>query len=141
MPELIDHPGIVKAIKDKQTLMVSIISTSACNHCSSKEACTMTLSESKEKEVEVYVHNADNYKIGQSVIVVMKQSTGTVAVILGYVVPLFLLLTAVFTVYGITSNEAWSGVAGIVILVPYYFTLYFFNSHIKKQFQFTVKDY
>lgn len=142
MSELIDHPGIVKAIKDKQTLMVSIISTSACNHCSSKEACSMTLSsESKEKEVEVYVHNSDNYKIGQPVNVVMKQSTGTVAVIISYIVPLFVMLTAVFTVYGITKNEAWSGLSGLIILVPYYFLLYFLNPLLKKQFQFTVKDY
>lgn len=139
MSELIEHPGVIKGVKDKKTLIISIISTSACNHCRSKEVCTLALSESKEKEVEVFVHNSDNYKIGQSVVVVMKQSIGITAVILGYIVPLFLLLAAVFTVYGITKNEVWSGIAGIVILIPYYFILYLFNAQIKKQFQFTVK--
>lgn len=140
MENVIDHPGIVKLIKDKHTLVISIISTSACNHCSSKEACTMSLgSEAKEKEVEINVENADDFKIGQSVTVVMKQSTGTKAVVLGYIVPLLLLLLAVFLVYGISKNEAWAGLSGIIILVPYYFILYFFNAQIKKQFQFKLK--
>ncbi|GAB4462303.1 MAG: SoxR reducing system RseC family protein [Bacteroidales bacterium] len=140
MENIIDHPGIIKEIKDKQTLIVSIISTSACNHCSSKEACTMSLSsEAKEKEVEVTVQNTDDYSMGQQVTVVMNQKNATLAVVLGYIAPLFLLLTSVFVVYGISHNEAWAGLSGILILVPYYVALYIFNSHIKKQFQFKLK--
>ncbi|HOU98789.1 MAG TPA: SoxR reducing system RseC family protein [Bacteroidales bacterium] len=140
MENIIDHPGIVKEIRDKKTLIVSIISTSACNHCSSKEACSLSLSsEVKEKEVEVSVQNADDYKPGQSVIVVMNQKNGILAVVLGYIVPLFLLLASVFVVYGVSHNEAWAGLSGLLILVPYYLALYFLNSRIKKQFQFRLK--
>jgi positive regulator of sigma E activity len=140
MENIIDHPGIVKEIRDKKTLIVSIISTSACNHCSSKEACSLSLSsEVKEKEVEVSVQNADDYKPGQSVMVVMNQKNGILAVVLGYIVPLFLLLASVFVVYGVSHNEAWAGLSGLLILVPYYLALYFLNSRIKKQFQFRLK--
>ncbi|HNV95545.1 MAG TPA: SoxR reducing system RseC family protein [Bacteroidales bacterium] len=140
MKNIIDHPGIVKEIRDKKTLIVSIISTSACNHCSSKEACSLSLSsEVKEKEVEVSVQNADDYKPGQSVMVVMNQKNGILAVVLGYIVPLFLLLASVFVVYGVSHNEAWAGLSGLLILVPYYLALYFLNSRIKKQFQFRLK--
>ncbi|MGQ9847339.1 MAG: SoxR reducing system RseC family protein, partial [Bacteroidales bacterium] len=121
MSEIIEHPGIVKAIKDKQTLIVSIISTSACNHCSSKEACTMTLgSEAKEKEVEVFVSDTAQYSLGDSVIVKMKLSTGNLAVLLSYVVPLIIMLATVFIVFAITKNEGISGILGLIILVPYY---------------------
>ncbi|NMD00776.1 MAG: SoxR reducing system RseC family protein [Bacteroidales bacterium] len=140
MKNIIDHPGIVKEIRDKKTLIVSIISTSACNHCSSKEACSLSLSsEVKEKEVEVSVQNADDYKPGQSVMVVMNQKNGILAVVLGYIVPLFLLLASVFVVYGVSHNEAWAGLSGLLILVPYYLALYFLKSRIKKQFQFRLK--
>ncbi|NSW45865.1 MAG: SoxR reducing system RseC family protein [Bacteroidales bacterium] len=141
MTEIIDHPGIIKEIKDKQTLIVSIVSTSACNHCSSKEACTMSLgSEAKEKEVEVLVNDTSNYTIGKNVIVQMNQSNGNLAVMLSYVVPLLVMIISVFVAYGLSHNEAIAGLLGLVSLVLYYLMLYFFNSKIKKRFQFRLKD-
>jgi len=141
MTEVIDHPGIIKEIKDKHSLIVSIVSNSACNHCSSKETCTMSLgSEAKEKEVEVLVNDTSKYTIGKNVVVQMNQSNGTLAVILSYVVPLMVMLIAVFIAYGISHNEGIAGLLGLIVLVPYYLLLYFLNSKIKKRFQFRLKD-
>jgi len=141
MTEIIDHPGIIKEIKDKQTLIVSIVSTSACSHCSSKEACTMSLgSEAKEKEVEVTVDDTSNYTVGKYVVVQMNQSNGNLAVMLSYVVPLMVMLTTVFVAYGLSHNEGIAGLLGLIVLVPYYLLLYFLNSKIKKRFQFRLKD-
>lgn len=141
MPEIIDHQGIIKEIKDQQRLIVSIISISACNHCSSKETCTMSLSsEAKEKEVEVFVNDTSKYTPGTSVVVEMKLSTGNLAVLLSYVMPLIVMLTTVFIAYGITKNEGISGILGLIVLVPYYLIIYLLNSKIKKRFRFTLKD-
>lgn len=142
MPEIIDHKGIIKEIKDKQTLIVSIITTSACHHCAGKESCNMMLlgSEVKEKEIEVFVNDTSKYTPGASVIVEMKLSTGNLAVLLSYVMPLIVMLTTVFIAYRITKNEGISGLLGLVVLVPYYLIIYLLNSKIKKRFRFTLKD-
>lgn len=141
MTEIIDHKGIIKEIKDQQKLIVSIISTSACNHCNSKKTCTMLLSsEAKEKEVEVFVSDTSKYTQGESVVVKMELSTGHLAVLLSYILPLIVMLTTVFVVFGLTQNEGISGILGLIVLVPYYLIIYLLNSKIKKRFQFTLKD-
>lgn len=142
MPEQIEHCGKVKKIIDDKTLIISIISTSACNHCDSKSLCSLSFSsEIKEKEVEVEVNNTSAFKLGQDVIVVAKQSVGSKAVLLGYVVPLLIMLFAVIVVFELYHSELWAAILGIIILVPYYFILYLYKDKLKNQFRFSVKEF
>ncbi len=139
MNEVIDHPGVVKAIKDSETIIVNIVSISACSHCSSKEACTLNMSDMQEKEIEVKA-SPQKYPVGTNVMVQMKFGMGNLAVFLSYILPLILMLLAVFTTYGITSNEPLSGILGLVILIPYYLILYLLRDSISKKIRFTLKE-
>ncbi len=134
----IEHPGIVKEIKDTKTIVVSIISTSACSHCDSKIACTLNLSEIKEKEVDVEANPYD-FPVGTKVIVEMPTDAGGMAIILSYVVPLVLLMIVLVVAYQLTANEALAGLLGLFSLVPYYFVLYLANKKIKEKIKFRVR--
>src|SRR4030043_170849 len=83
----IEHEGIVKS-SDKKSVTVSIISSSACTGCHAEGICS--LSGREEKTVEI----PGIYKVvpGESVTVLMKQSSGFAAVFLGYVLPLILVV-------------------------------------------------
>jgi|YNPMSStandDraft_2_1061718.scaffolds.fasta_scaffold15478_2 sigma-E factor negative regulatory protein RseC len=138
MNNTIEHPGIVKEIINKQKIVVSIVSTSACSQCHSKVACTMNLSEIKEKEIEVEA-NAFEFPIGTKVIVQMRMTMGLFAVFLTYIMPLFLLITTVIITFKFTKNEGLAGFLGLFILVPYFLLLYYLNDKIKKRINFTIK--
>lgn len=138
MSDYIEHPGVVKEIKDQKILIVSILSTSACSQCHSKVACTMNLSEIKEKEIEVEA-NPLEYPVGTKVIVQMKIGTGGYAIFLSYILPLIIVMTTIFLFYKLYNNEGIAGLLGLLILVPYYTILYFVNNKIKERIKFTVK--
>ncbi len=138
MSDNIEHHGIVKEIINNKTVVVSILSTSACSQCHSKIACTMNLSEIKEKEIEVEA-NIIEFPIGTKVIVQMKLTMGFLAVFLTYIIPLFLVMITIIVAYNLFKNDGLAGLLGLFILVPYYLLLYFIKDKIKRQIKFTIK--
>lgn len=133
--QIIQHEGIVEKTIGNQ-VYVKLMVQSACESCHSKSGCSV--SGQKDKTVIVNTTDADNYKPNQGVIVSMKGNVGITAVILSYVVPLFLLLLTLT----ITSNwlsELLSGIIAIAILVPYYLILMVFRKKFEKSFSFWIE--
>ncbi|MCL2416810.1 MAG: SoxR reducing system RseC family protein [Bacteroidales bacterium] len=125
------HPGTVVEI-DKNLVFVEIISLSACASCKSKNMCSM--SESKEKVIEVAASNPENYAVGQSVNIVMKESLGLKAVFLAYVMPFIVCMIVLFGLSFVFENELIYGVGAILAAALYYFTLKQFSDKLSKEF-------
>ncbi|MCX7862054.1 MAG: SoxR reducing system RseC family protein [Bacteroidales bacterium] len=136
MSKYIEHPGIVKAWLGDNKILVGITSVSACAQCHSKVACTM--SEIKEKEVEVDV-KASDFPVGTKVIVRMPIQTGSYAVILSYVLPLIVLVVVIVLAQQYFQNELLAGILGLCSLVPYFLILFLYNERIKKKIHFSVR--
>lgn len=134
--EQIEHEGVVKQIEGNK-MQVSILSKSACLTCAVKGTCHV--SEVDEKIVDVYTDKAQNYKLGERVDVYYAQSLGFRALFLGYVLPFLLALTTLIITYAATQKEGFSGLLSIIILVPYYLSLYFTKKNHEKKFSFSVK--
>ncbi|MCY1722826.1 SoxR reducing system RseC family protein [Prolixibacteraceae bacterium Z1-6] len=132
----IRHRGFVTKIKGT-SLLVNIVSQSACSTCHAKGACTVA--DYQDKEIEVTEFHG-NYKTGDEVTILFKQSKGFTAVIWGYVVPFFLVLLTLIATLEITGNELHAGLLSLAILIPYYITLYFFRDHLKKVLKFEVEE-
>ena len=132
----VTHSGTVQEIKDGKAL-ISVITKSACVSCEISGSCS--LSEVKEKIIEVQLRANQQFERGKQVDVEMKQTTGTWAVLLGYFFPFLLVLAGliVFTVIGL--NQGLSGLLSLGLLIPYYFILYFFRTSIRKRFTFNIK--
>jgi positive regulator of sigma E activity len=130
----IEHDGIVKS-SDKKSVIVTISAPSACSGCHAEGMCS--LSGRKEKTVEIPgVHNV---LPGDSVTILMKQSTGYSAVFLGYVLPLILVVASLIILVSLSVTELAAGIGSLALLIPYYLTLYFFRNRIDKKFTFTLK--
>lgn len=130
----IKHDG--KVIKvENGTVIVGIIAHSACSGCHSEGLCS--LSDKKEKIVNI----KGNYNVspGDSVTILMQQSSGYKAVVVSYVIPLVILMVCLVTLSSFYFNELASGLISIFILIPYYFVLYFFRKKINRSFNFTLK--
>jgi sigma-E factor negative regulatory protein RseC len=132
----VTHPGIVSKI-DGNNLDISIIVRSGCASCEIKGACSV--SDVEKKSVIVTVNNPNNYKINQSVTVVMKQSLGTWAVLLGYVFPFIVVLLSLIITLNIGLDEGISGLISIFILVPYYLGIYASRNYLSSKFKYSIR--
>jgi len=130
----IDHEGVVIRA-DHKSVTVSIISVSACAGCHAQASCSM--SDKEEKIIDV--RGDYDVKPGDKVTVLMKQSMGHTALILGYIVPLFLVVISLVILVSVKISELYAGLSSVAIVILYYTILYFFKKQINRKFTFTLK--
>lgn len=130
------HEGVIKQVND-QTLFVSIISTATCASCQVKGACSA--SDMKEKIVEVKKTANKEYQVGEKVNIAIDQSVGTWAVLIGYVFPLIVVVTALIILTNIMDNEGYAGLLSIGLLIPYYGILYLTRKITADSFEFKLQ--
>jgi len=128
----IEHKGRIDSI-DGNKIIVSFIALSGCASCHAKGVCTAA--DMQEKSVEVYDYT-NQYKVGEDVNVTLKQALGFRALFLGYVLPFILVLFFLIVFTAITENEAISGLGSLLVLIPYYITLFVLRDKIRKKFTF-----
>lgn len=134
--EKIEHQGVITSI-DGQNIQVQIVSESACSACHAKGACTAA--DTAEKYVNVY-QDVSGVKVGDVVVISGEKRSGNLAVILGYVIPLILVVVVLMTVFNVTGNELKAGMWGLFSLIPYYAVLSMFNKKLKNRFSFQIKN-
>jgi sigma-E factor negative regulatory protein RseC len=128
--------GIISHI-DNESIYVSIQTQSACSSCHSKGVCSVT--EMKEKIIEIPREQNETFKIGDHVTVLMEKSMGTKAVLLGYIIPFFLLLMSLILSMEFFQSEIIAGILAIGLLAVYYISLYITRDKIKKKFRFSIR--
>lgn len=132
----VEHIGKVQEVS-ANTVLVNIISQSACSACHAKGACGMA--DASEKTVQVNKPN-HHYAIGQEVKVLLKQSLGYRALMLGYVTPFLIVLFTLILLTAFEVPEGRAGLASLSTLVPYYFGLYILRDRVSKQFSFDIES-
>lgn len=133
--ETIKHDGIVESI-DAGKVTVRILQASACSSCSARQLCRS--SESKEKLIEVR-GDYPTLHVGDSVTLQGSVRQGLRASLLAYIVPLILMVVALF--YGTHLNgEAAGALAALLVLAIYYGGLYLLRDKIGKRFEFSITN-
>lgn len=134
--DLLRHTGIVKEVTST-SLIVSIVNQSACSTCHAKGACSV--SDIQEKEIEV-TNWKRTYQPGAMVTVLFRESSGMRALLLGYMLPFVLLILTLVITFTVTGNEILSGLLALLVLLPYYLTLYLLKDKIKQSFTFELEE-
>lgn len=134
--ETVSHEGVITKI-DGDTLEIKIIAQSACAACHAKSACTM--SDQAEKVLTVPKPEGQEFQLLQKVKVVMAVGQGNKAAVLAYLVPIILLLAALFICLGIGLSEGLAALIGIAVLIPYYLLLYTQRDKLKKKFEYRIE--
>ncbi len=130
----IEHKGCIESIDGNQ-IRVRFLAISGCASCHAKGVCSAA--DMQEKVVEVF-DQTNQYQIGETVSIALRQSLGFKALLLGYVFPFLLVLFLLILLSIITQNEVISGVGALAVLIPYYTFLYFNKDKVRKQFTFTL---
>ena len=134
---IVTHNGIVKEVQGN-SIQVVIISKAACVSCEINESCS--LSDMEEKMIDVDIFNDDRqFEVGQQVIIEMKESLGTWAVLLGYVFPFLLVFISLIIYTSIGMNEGLAGLFSVLILAPYYIILYLSRRFLRKKFTYQLQ--
>jgi sigma-E factor negative regulatory protein RseC len=130
----IDHEGIVQK-KDSKSVSVIITAVSACSGCHAEGSCTLSGKEEKIIDIE------GSYDVipGDKVTILMKQSMGYAALLLGYVFPVIAVILVLILMISLKVPELYAGLSSIAILIPYYIVLFFSRNGINKKFTFTLK--
>ena len=89
----IEHKGFIERIRDN-SILIKIVSESACADCHAKGACSAA--DMQEKEIEVQDSSGAFYT-GEMVSVVIRQSQGFKALLIGYVYPFIILFAGLLT--------------------------------------------
>jgi len=79
-----------------------------------------------------------DFAVQEQVIISVRQSMGWVAIVVAYVIPLVLVIFFVVAGIYVSGSEAGGGLAGLLVLSPYYFFLYLLRDKINKRFDFTL---
>jgi positive regulator of sigma E activity len=132
----IEHQGIVSKIENGK-VYVNLLNVSNCSSCHVQSMCQV--SDVDRKEIEITNEQDRRFKQGDKVEVSFDKSLGPKALLLGYLLPFIFVLVTLLIAYQITGDEVVSGLASLLILVPYYLLLYSFRSKLKKEFVFKIK--
>lgn len=136
--DCVEQKGIVIK-KQEDKLVVKIEQKSTCSSCHARGACTSL--DKKDKEIEIKSKDTANYNIGDEVIITISTKLGMKAVLIAFVLPLILIVLALFLSIKIFSlSQSLSALISLVVLAAYYFLLYKQNLFLSKQFNFTIKE-
>uniref|UniRef100_UPI0040578983 SoxR reducing system RseC family protein n=1 Tax=Alistipes sp. TaxID=1872444 RepID=UPI0040578983 len=134
--EQIEHKGTVLSI-EQGVVRVAIEVNEACGSCASRKACAM--GQGTTREIVVCTDDAERYSVGEKVNVMARQSAGVMAVILCYVVPLVVLMTALAVAVALGCNEGLAALVSLTITALYYAVLGLFHKRISKRVVFTLQ--
>jgi sigma-E factor negative regulatory protein RseC len=136
--DCVEQKGIVIK-KQEDKLVVKIEQKSTCSSCHARGACTSL--DKKDKEIEIKSKDIANYNIGDEVIITISTKLGMKAVLIAFVLPLILIVLALFLSIKIFSlSQSLSALISLLVLSAYYFLLYKQNLFLSKQFNFTIKE-
>ena len=171
---MIKHDGIIIALNEDGTALVRIVQTSACAACKAKAMCASAESAEKEMTVQLVqsgskaqnavqdgsklssekttlnnieqsLNNVEQYKLGDTVEVMVQQKMGWKAVVLAYLLPFFVMMAVMFVGNGLLAmgdgakREAVLGTVALCAMALYYLVLGLFKDKLQKEFSFTAK--
>lgn len=136
----IRHDGIIETIDSKGHVRVRITQTSACASC--KVAGHCNASESKVKVVDVFLTDTGScpYSVGDSVVVAISQAAAGRALLLGFGLPLLLLLVVLAAMMTTGVGEGTSALVAFAVLIPYYFIVWLYRHHIAGKINFNIES-
>lgn len=136
--DCVEQKGIVIK-KQEDKVIVKIEQKSTCSSCHARGACTSL--DKKDKEIEIKTKDTQNYNIGDEVVITISTKLGMKAVFIAFVLPLILLVIALFLSIKLFSlTQSLSALVSLLVVAAYYVLLYKQNHLLSKEFNFLIKE-
>jgi sigma-E factor negative regulatory protein RseC len=132
----IKHEGIVDML-EKGHARIRITQVAACAGCAIANRCNA--SDSKVKLIDVYT-DSRKLNVGQSVVVSTSGKTVSYALIIGFGIPLLLLISILITAKLCLFSDLASAALALASLILYYIIVYYFRNEIAQRFSFRIEE-
>ncbi len=119
---------------NKNIVTLEIIKTEACNSCAIKNVCQ------QKKTLHAKIDDRQSYKKGQTVNVCIAEKQAVTAIFFAYVLPLILILSALFAVLYFAKNEVLAAIVALIIFPLYYLGLYCFGKKLQKVLEVRIEQ-
>jgi sigma-E factor negative regulatory protein RseC len=136
--KVIRHEGIIKSIDSDGHIRVRITQMAACAGC--KIAAHCNASEQKVKVVDAYHCELTGISVGDSVVVSTSQAAAGRALLLGFGLPLLLLLVVLAAMLATGMDEGTSALAALAVLAPYYLIIWLCRDRIAGNIKFHIEE-
>ena len=136
MENSIRHEGIVESI-DNGHVRVKITQHSACSTCKIASHCTA--SESKEKVIDIFQCKRQDINMGDIVVVSTSGKSAGKALLLGFGLPLIILLSVIVTMLAFGIEEGIAALTAIASLIPYYMVIWMLKNRISHAISFHIE--
>lgn len=136
--KVITHSGRVVGVESRAVNVVVEVDE-ACGSCAARSACSLGTN-SESRIVRVDVPSTHSFKVGDDVEVAIRRTSGLVAVLLCYVVPLVVLVAILVLSMSFGAGEGLAALLSLSALALYYVGLAFMHRHISKKIIFTIKN-
>lgn len=136
MNKKIRHDGVVKSV-EKGCVKVRILQASACATCQASGFCHA--SETKEKDVDVYVDNSADYQCGEEVVVWASSAVATRALWWAFGLPFVCMVVVLLVLLRQTSNEGLAAIGALLSLFPCYGLLFLLRNRLRRQMTFGIE--
>ena len=130
--------GTIKKIQDN-TLFVEVERRAACAACHAKNVCNPF--NKKDEMISIQVNNPDFFQVEENVQLILKQSMGTKAVVIAYLLPFLALALGLFVTFYFTKNELLSIGVAFAVTSLYYLFIKRLDHKLKKHFTFLVNKF
>lgn len=135
MASPIRHTGIVRRVEG-DTVLVSVERQSACAACHARKICG---ADSGERSIAVKTPHASAFRSGDAVEVALeRRSMGIASILWGYVMPLFVLLAALFLSKIAGAKDGPAACVTLAAVVAYYACLYAARAVMDRKIKFTI---
>lgn len=134
--EEIRHAGTVTEVLPFE-VKVRIVAQSACARCHARAACGASSGE--PRIITVRRRDDGSFRPSDQVHVVIRQTQGFKAVLIAYLVPLFILLVLLLTLPLLFDNELVTGLGALGFVALYYLVLAGFRDKLNSGFTFTIE--
>ena len=127
------HSGTISEIRDS-SIVVALDEDVHCESCRAKAVCGV--SRTAGKEIEVPFAKGD-FELREPVEVVLRKDLGHKAVFWAYIFPFLLMLLTLLTA-SLFFSEWVAGLLSLLVLVPYYLTVYGLRNYFERTFRISV---
>lgn len=127
------HSGTISEIRDS-SIVVALDEDVHCESCRAKAVCGVSRTTGKEIEVPF---TKGTFKLREPVEVVLRKDLGHKAVFWAYIFPFLLMLLTLLTA-SVFFSEWVAGLLSLLVLVPYYLTVYGLRNYFEKTFRISV---
>ena len=129
----VKHSGVISNIST-DIITVSLKGNMNCEACNAKSACG--ISESNSKEISIQNPHR-SFQLNEEVNVLMQKELGLKAVFWAYVFP-FIIMFTMLIISSFFLKEWIAGLMSLIVLIPYYLMLHFFNNSFERTFRISI---